>query len=106
VYVCEQAALTFGSNRREPTTYRPVVAVRHDGPRAVVLPCTSRDRSALPDFFELNEQRVMWVHAADGRRSFATCRYEVVDRGRLRGKIGVMPQPARIEILAWLKSRY
>ena len=30
----------------------------------------------------------------------------VVSGERLKGKIGVMPQPARIELLTWLKSRY
>ncbi|KFB74011.1 MAG: hypothetical protein AW09_000705 [Candidatus Accumulibacter phosphatis] len=30
----------------------------------------------------------------------------MVSGERLKGKIGVMPQPARIELLTWLKSRY
>lgn len=106
VYVCEQAALLFGSNRREPTAHRPVVAVRPDGERYVVLPCTTQDKTNFPDFFELNDKRVMWTRPLGGEKSFACCRYEVVASGRLRGKIGVMPQPARIDLLSWLKSRY
>ncbi len=106
VHVCDQAALMFGSDRREPNAHRPVVAIRNDGPRFVVLPCTTKDSTELPDFFALDEQRVMWSRPTNGRRSFACCRYEVVPGQRLRGKIGVMPQPARIELLAWLKSRY
>jgi hypothetical protein len=106
VHVCDQAALMFGSDRREANVHRPVVAIRNDGPRFVVLPCTTKDSTELPDFFALDEQRVMWSRPGDGRRSFACCRYEVVSGGRLRGKIGVMPQAARIELLTWLKSRY
>ena len=106
IHVCDQAALMFGSDRREPTAQRPVVAIRNDGPRMVVLPCTTKDNSGSPDFFELNDERVMWTRPSDCRKSFASYRYEVVPGSRLKGKIGVMPQPARIDLLAWLKSRY
>jgi hypothetical protein len=106
IHICQQAALSFGSDRREPTDYRPVVAIRNDGPRVVVLPCTTQDHTRSPEFFELNEDRAKWTRASDGRKSFANYRYEVVAGSRLKGKIGVMPQPARIELLAWLKSRY
>ena len=106
IHVCEQAALMFGSDRREPTSHRPVVAIRNDGPRVVVLPCTTKDHTSSPEFFELNDERVMWTRPSDGCKSFASYRYEVVPGARLKGKIGVMPQPARIDLLAWLKSRY
>lgn len=106
IHLCDQSALVFGSNRRKPTAYRPVVAVRSEGQRVVVLPCTSKDNTGSPDFFELNAERVMWTRPDDGRKSFANYRYEMVPAHRLRGKIGVMPQPARIELLVWLKSRY
>jgi len=106
IHVCEQAALMFGSDRREPTNYRPVVAVRNDGPRFVVLPCTTKNNMNPADFFELNDQRVMWSRPSSDRTGFAYYRYEVVSGERLKGKIGVMPQPARIELLTWLKSRY
>ena len=106
VHLCDQSALNFGSNRREPTAYRPVVTVRGEGSRLVILPCTTKDNTGSPDFFELNAQRVMWTRPDDGRKSFANYRYEMVPAQRLRGKIGVMPQAARIDLLAWLKSRY
>jgi hypothetical protein len=107
VHVCEQAALMFGSDRRAPRAYRPVVAVRNDGPRFIVLPCTSKDRTHSPDFFQLDDQHVMWSSPSTGARmSFAYCRYEIVAATRLKGKIGAMPQPARIELLTWLKARY
>lgn len=107
VHVCEQGALGFGSDRRTPTAHRPVGAIRNDGPRVVVLPCTRQDKNGQPDFYEINEQRVMWSSLPDGRTSFAHDRYEVVARARLqKNPIGAMPQPARIDLLNWLKSRY
>lgn len=106
VHVCDQAALMFGSNRREPVAFRPVVSVRKDGARAVVLPCTTKDHSTDPDFFELvNDQHVQWTRPWDGRRSFASCRYEVVAQAHLRQKVGVMPQSVRIQLLDWLMER-
>jgi hypothetical protein len=106
VHICEQAALMFGSDRRNPTNYRPVVALRSDGPRVIVLPCTRKESQDNPDFFELDETHVMWSRPPNERRSFAYYRYEVVAGANLRGKIGAMPQPARIELLNWLKARY
>ena len=106
IHICEQAALFFGNDRRDPTSHRPVVAVRNDGPRVVVLPCTRRDHSNDPGFFELDDKRVMWTRPDGDRSSFACCRYEVVPSTRMKGKIGTMPQTARIELLNWLKSRY
>jgi len=106
IHICQQVALSFGSDRREPKDYRPVVAVRHDGPRVVVLPCTTKDQTNSPEFFELNDDRAIWTRPSDGRKSFANDRYEVVAGSHLKGKIGFMPQPARIDLLAWLKSRY
>lgn len=106
VHICDQFALIFGSDRRQPTAYRPVVGIRNDGPRVVVLPCTTKNQTGSPDFFELTEMRVMWTRPLEGRASFAYYRYEVVAGAHLKHKVGAMPQPARIELLAWLKSRY
>lgn len=106
IHVCEQAALSFGHDRRVPCTFRPVVAVHNDGPRFVVLPCTSQDKTDSPDFFALDDQHVMWSGPPGDRKSFAYDRYEVVRGTCLKKMIGTMPQPARIELLAWLKARY
>lgn len=106
VHLCEQSALSFGSDRRQPTVYRPIVAIRADGPRFIVLPCTSGAKTDQPDFFELNDKRVMWSRPSTDQSSFAHYRYEVVAGGHLKGKIGVMPQAARIDLLSWLKTRY
>lgn len=106
IHFCEQAALMFGSDRRDPRPTRPVVRIRNDGHRVVVLPCTTKDKTGFPDFFDLNDQRVMWIDQSYDRHSFARDRYEVVDVDRVKKKIGMMTQPARIELLRWLKSRY
>lgn len=106
---CLQAALDFGSDRREPKPYRPVVLIRNEGSRVVVLPCTTKDKTGYPSFFELiNDQMVWWMppRPHDNRRSFVNDRYEVIDGENLKNKIGFMPQPARIDLLNWLKSRY
>lgn len=108
VHICDQSVLEFGSDRKIPVKYRPVVTLRKDGPRAVVLPCTSKDNSGSPEFFELvNDKHVHWAKKWDGRRSFACYRYEVIDPAYMHPKsVGTMPQAARIDLLNWLKSRY
>ena len=105
VHLCRQAALDFGSDRRIPVSMRPVVEVRKDGPRTIVLPCTSQDRTADPTFYELTRDRVEWTRPLESR-SFAFMRYESISNEALREKIGVMPHPARIDLLKWLKGRY
>lgn len=107
VQVCDQAALMFGSNRKVPVEFRPVVTVRKDGSRAVVLPCTSKNPLAAAEFFELvNDVHVQWTKPWDGRRSFAYYRYEVVASGHLHQKVGVMSQGARVRLLDWLVERW
>lgn len=107
VHVCDQTALMFGSDRKVPVALRPVVSIRKDGTRDVVLPCTTKDHSCDADFFELvNEQHVLWVKPWDGRKCFAYWRYEVVAPVHLRQKIGVMLQSARIRLLQWLMERW
>lgn len=107
LHVCQQSALEFGSNRREPVNCRPVVKIRPDGHRVVVLPCTRRDQAANPDFFDLNASgRVMWSLPPKAS-SFTYYRYETVSSDALVGKaIGVMSHPARINLIGWLKERY
>jgi hypothetical protein len=105
VHLCQQTALDFGSNRRTPVALRPVLEVRKDGARAVVLPCTSQDKTANAQFYELGPDRVEWTRPS-GNRSFAYSRYETVGTAVLRQKIGVMPHPARIALMQWIKGRY
>jgi len=107
VYPCEQAALIFGNNRKIPVVFRPVVSVRKDGGRAVVLPCTTKDHATDPEFFELvNDVDVHWTKPWDGRRTFACRRYEVLDPGHLRKEVGLMSHSARIKLADWLKERW
>ena len=103
---CRQSALLFGSDRRIPVPSRPVVETQRDGYLVVVLPNTRQDQSTNPDFFELTPERVQWTGGSE-QRSFTYYRYETVPAEALIGrKIGVMPHPARIALLNWLKERY
>lgn len=104
---CTQSALRFGADRGIPVTARPIVTLRRDGSRAVVLPCTSRDGSLNPSFRELvSPGAVMWVTDVSHRRTFAFRRYETVGLGMLGDKLGVMAHSARIDLLKWVKERY
>ena len=107
LYSCEQRALAFGANRRTPVARRPVADLRREGGRVVVLPCTTRARDNDARFFELPLEQVMWLgpQPADQRNSVFE-RYEVVPAAALHGKIGIMAQPLRIELMQWLHSRY
>lgn len=105
VHHCDQGALMFGQDRREPVATRPVVRVTRHDTRAVVLPCTSKPPSNPADFFELTPQRVMWKRLQADRQTFAYWRYETVANFSLQGMIGMMPQSARIELLYWLRQK-
>ena len=105
VQLCPQSALTFGSDRRTPVATRPVVRIKFDGARAVVLACTTAEHRGSPEFYELTPERVMWTQEQD-RPSFAFWRYEVVPCVVIRDKVGVLHHAARIDLLSWLQSRY
>jgi hypothetical protein len=106
IHLCEQAALEFGSDRREPSFARPVVAIKDGGPGTVVLPCTTRPHSGSPDFYELASPPVVWTQTKATVPSYAFYRYEVVPRQHFLKKIGLLPQGPRIDLLNWLISRY
>lgn len=104
---CTQSALLFGADRRTPVAARPIVTLRRDGSRAVVLPCTSRDQSLNPSFRELVSPRdVMWVMDVQRRRTFAFRRYETVNLEVLGSKLGIMNHSARVDLLKWVKEQY
>ena len=106
IHLCQQSALGFGSNRRIPVAGRPIVEIRKDGSRAIVLPCTSQDKSSDSEFYELTSpDKVIWARPTH-RRTFVFRRYEAVPNDALVEKIGAMPHPARIQLLEWLKGRY
>lgn len=105
VFQCPQDRLTFGSDRKTPVPTRPVVRLRRDGTRVLVLPCTTKQKMHPSFYFELTPERVQWLQPND-RRSFAFYRYESVPAEALLAKIGVMPHPARIALMQWLKERY
>ncbi len=104
---CDQSALCFGADRGTPVPARPIVTLRRDGSRAVVLPCTSRVREGNPSFREIvSTLDVMWVADVPRHRTFAFWRYETVGLEVLGRKFGVMNHGARIDLLKWVKERY
>lgn len=106
IYNCRQGALDFGSDRHEPVKTRPVVELRRDGARFVVLPATSQSKGENLNFFELAAHRTEWVRP-NSRSSFVYYRYETVLPDDLYGKkIGAMSHPSRIDLMTWLKERY
>jgi hypothetical protein len=106
IYYCQQSALMFGHDRKVPSSHRPVIEVKKAGAYAAVLPCTSKNHSADPEFFELAPPNtVMWTKPGN-QTSYASRRYERVPLNALTGgKIGAMPHPARIQLMDWLKAR-
>lgn len=106
LHLCAQSALTFGAARATPVRSRPIVEIRREGARIVVLPCTSQDKTQRDDFFELTPARVMWVQA-NARRGFCYYRYETVQATALvKEKVGTMDHGTRLDLLQWLKGRY
>lgn len=104
---CDQSALRFGADRGIPVPARPVVTLRRDGSRAVVLPCTSQDRSRNPLFRELVSPRdVMWVAKVPRQRTFAFRRYETVGPEVPGRKFGDMNDGALVDLLRWVKEHY
>lgn len=105
IHLCRQSALEFGANRRMPVAFRPVVRLKADGDRLVILPCTSRKQVDQNDFFVLCADRVSWKNPSPGT-SYAYWRYEVVPATLAPNMIGCLLQSARIDLLTWLKGRY
>ena len=87
--------------------HMPVLILRSDGPRVVILRCATKSDDASPDGFELTPDRVRWDRPLrEIERICAFWRYEVIDSRRLGVKIGVMTEGAIVDLLAWARSRY
>lgn len=103
---CDQGALRFGANRRISVAARPVVTLRRDGSRAVVLPCT-KDGEGNPMLRELLSPRdVMWANKAPRYRTFVFRRYETLGPEVPGQKFGQMSDSALIDLLKWVKEHY
>jgi len=104
IHLCRQAALGFGSDRRTPVDFRPVVRLRAEPGRLVVLPCTRTHSTDSDEFFALTADRTMWTRAQAGEGA-AFWRYEVVPVESAPDKIGMLTQSARVDLLKWLRGR-
>jgi len=107
-YRCPQPSLVFGSDRRVPVNTRPVISLRRENGYHYVLPCTGRYPPTPPgDFFELTEERFFPTRKWEpGQHSSAYYRAEVVPEQVLDKKTGMLTQAARLELAAWLRTRY
>jgi len=102
-----QSALLFGADRRSPVFSRPVVTIRRDGCRVIVLPCTKANRASNPAFREIVSPRdVMWLDQAKRPRTFSFRRYETILFESLLEVMGVINHAARINLLKWVKEQY
>lgn len=105
IHFAKQDFLDFGQNRRVRVKTRLVVAIRTNGARLVVLPCTSQDESDSKEFFELNDERVMWVRKPKYDKSYANCEYDTIHENALSDKkVAVLRHPARLDIIRWLRE--
>lgn len=105
IHLCRQSALGFGSDRRTPVDFRPVVRLRSEPGRFVVLPCTRSNSVDSAEFFALTAERAMWKRP-DSDPGAAFWRYEVVSAEEAPDMIGTLTQSARVDLLKWLRGRY
>lgn len=102
-YLAPQSALIFGSDRREPVTWRPGVSLARRGAFTLLLPATRRPN---PKFFHIKTddwfpRRSPAEPPTDGYLSY---QYEAVTHDRLI-ELGVLRHGLRLDIATWLKQR-
>ena len=102
-YLARQASLVFGSDRKQPVEWRPVVSLRSEGELAYVLPSTTKERS---EFFRLPREAcfVNRLRQDVADTSYLCPRQEVIDRKELI-EIGVLLHEYRISLATWLRER-
>lgn len=105
VQLCQQQQLHFGSDRRKPVDYRPVVVLRAHGGRLAVLPCTTQVEREPEALFRLSAQRVFWTRP-NQPESGAYWRYEMIDGRAASLRIGTLTQGARVDLWKWITERY
>ena len=102
-FLAPQGALEFGSDRREPVAWRPVVSLAARGPIRQVLPSTGHHR---PAFYPLKRDRCFVARPrTDIRDSYLAPWVEAIHVSGLI-EIGVLPHPERLAIAAWLRGRH
>ena len=97
---CDQSALVFGSDRRQPTATRMTLSLIRGWQRSAVLPATTQ---ANPAFYRLDPARFL-THGQERRESWLCPRYETVDNDWLLHKAGLVDQTTRVSIVHWLRE--
>lgn len=101
-YLAPQAALFFGSTRRHPTEWRPVVSALAGLGRRYVLPATTtRDHA----FYPLRRERCFLRRQGHQQTDNWLCpRMEAIEVRNLI-ELGVLPHAESLRILDWLRER-
>ncbi|MCC7220872.1 MAG: hypothetical protein IT490_09110 [Candidatus Contendobacter sp.] len=102
-YLAPQSALIFGSDRREPVTWRPGVSLARRGAFTLVLPATRRPHA---HFFHIQPDDLLLKTPAREplTDSYLCYQYEAVRHDQLLER-GILRHGLRLDIAAWLKQR-
>jgi hypothetical protein len=101
-FLARQERLYFGSDRREPVSWRPTVSWKRYGPLVYVLPATSQQERG---FFHLPKDACFYKRLPqEPQDSYLFWRVEGVVQDALI-KVGVLPHGLRIDIAKWLRER-
>jgi hypothetical protein len=102
-YLARQQCLHFGSSRKKPVEWRPVISWKQCGSRLYVLPSTSQ---ADPAYFHLKPDQCLRKRPRPEppRDSYLYWVAELVEPDCLI-ELGILPHPIRIQIAKWLRQR-
>jgi len=106
-YIVPQKYLCFGSDRKQPTKYRPGVLLTRRFTGAYIAPCTSKFNSS---FFKVSRDSIRWKEKNTKSKrysnSYISPQYEKVMDVILQMKgvvIGRVKECCRCEISEWLQ---
>jgi len=99
-YWIKQSKLLFGSDRKIPTSARPVLSVLKHSQYFIVLPVTSKKK---PSFYHLTADKPFWKHSKK-TDSYLSPNYETLLPDAMPKKAGTLPHTERLAIMNWLKN--
>lgn len=105
IHLIRQTALVFGSDRKEPVEWRPCLTLTRQEPAVTVLPATRKGKVGHPDYFALPSDQTLF-RDKPAKPGFLFYRYETLHPSKLGQKIGVIPHPIRLAVMAWVVDRY
>lgn len=101
-YLVRQAALVFGSNRRESVDWRYAVSWAIEGPRGYLFPGTTKIRK---DFFCVPRNKCFLKRSHHEEKDSYLCpRVEVVSVDDMI-ELGILDHPTRIAIANWKRDQ-